>query len=172
MANKLTPELREQVLARIAGGASYSETAAWLKSDHKVTVSKQAIGKLVSKHRTERAEVSKAIARDHITRTLPSDLTACDDKHAQAARLLDKAAADALTSGTVADFEKYSKAASIYLKFEELKRKTLGLDQPDESFVGGIVDLCGLALEEEEQAATDAAFADDDPSGSDGDGSP
>lgn len=159
--SKLTPELREVALAKIASGASYQETAAWLKSTHKVSISKQALGKLVTKHRTERADVSKAIARDHIARTLPADLTAADAKHAQAAKLLDKAAKDALMDGSVAAFEKYSKAAQVYLKFEELKRKTLGLDQPDDLIVGGLVALCGLALEEEEKAAEKAAFGDD-----------
>jgi hypothetical protein len=162
--SKLTPEIREQILTHIANGASYEDAAEWVGAHHGISVTKQAIGKLVAKHRSERSEVSKAVARDHIARTLPADLAASDEKHAQAGRLLDIAAAAAESDPTVANFEKYAKASATFLKWEELKRKTLGLDQPDDAFLDNIVDLAGLALEEEDQAVHAAAFDDDDAS--------
>ena len=159
---RLTPEQREQVLSRIAGGASYEEAAEWCRKKLKVTISKQAIGKLAVKHRSERAAVSKAIAADHIARTLPADLTAADAHHARAARLLEIAANACEEDPSVANFEKYAKASAAYLKWEELKRKTLGLDSPDGGFLDNVVDLAGLALAEEDASARAAAFDDND----------
>lgn len=166
---KLTPELRELVLARIAAGSSYEEAADWCGSEHRVSISKQAIGKLVSKHRHERADVSKAIARDHITRQLPKDLEVADAKLKQAEELLDLAAEDARSDPTVSNFEKYSKANQAYLAHLKRRDDTLGLNVPDDPTVDGVVGLLGLALDEEELAAEGAAFADDD---ADGDGAP
>jgi len=160
--SKLEPEQREQVFVLIAKGASYEEAAAWCRSTLKVSISKQAIGLMVAKHRSERTDVSKAVARDHIARTLPADLTAADAKHAQAGRLLDLAAMACEEIPTVANFEKYAKASAAFIKFEELKRKTLGLDQPDTAFIDNVIDLAGLALAEEEAGARAAAF-DDEP---------
>ena len=164
---KLTPELREAVLARIAAGSSYEEAAEWCKATHNVEVTKQAIGKLVAKHRAERSEVSKAVARDHITRQLPKDLEVADEKLAQAARLLDLAAGAAELEPTVANFEKYAKANTAYLAHVKRRDDALGLNVPDDPTVDGVVGLLGLALDEEETGAAAAAFDDDDEPGAD-----
>lgn len=160
---KLDAEQREKVLARIARGASYEEAAQWCRSELGIQISKQAIGKLVSKHRSERAEVSKAVARDHIARRLPTDLVAADGHHARAGRLLQLAADACEREPTVANFEKYAKASAAFLKWEELQRKTLGLDQPDDAFIDNVVDLAGLALAEEDAVVRAAAFSGDEP---------
>lgn len=159
---KLSQEQRDQVLVRVASGASYEDAARWCASEWQIKISKQAIAKLVARHRTERKDVAKAVARDHIARQLPRDLTAADDRHAQAARLVDLAATACEAEPTVANFEKYSKASQALIRWEELRRKTLGLDQPDDQIVDSVIGLLGLALEDEERAAR-AAMADDEP---------
>ncbi len=166
--SKLTPEDREKILALIAKGASYQEAADWCDTELGKPITKQSIGEMVSKHRVERSEVSKAVARDHIARTLPADLEAGDAKHAQAGRLLDIAAQAAQENPSATTYEMYAKASAAFLKWEELKRKTLGLDTPDDTFLDNIVDLAGLALAEEDQAVHAAAFDDDGADGADG----
>lgn len=162
MAGKLEDH-RDAVLAHIAAsGCSYEEASQWLRASHGIEVTKQAIGKLVKLHRSERSDVSKAVARDHIARQLPADLEIADKRARVAGELLDKAAEKAMTNVTPSAFTCYAKAARVYLDFEEMKRKTLGLNEPDDEVVTGIVDLVGLALAEEETAAAEVAFADDD----------
>jgi len=129
-----------------------------VRSEHGISISRQAIDKLARKRRVELSDVSKAVARNHIAKQLPADLVAADEKHAQAARLLDLAAQQAEAEPSVANFEKYAKASAAFIKFEELKRKTLGLDQPDNALIDNIIDLAGLALAEEDEAARTAAF--------------
>lgn len=131
---KLTLELQELVLARVGKGASHPETVAWLKAEHGVDVTKQAIAKLVKKHRTERADVAKSIARSYIAKTLPKDLEAMDRVQARNLELLERAQEEAAQplGLTTTNIEKVVKLTQIVQKADETKKRASGLDQPDE----------------------------------------
>jgi IS30 family transposase len=130
--SKLSPELQEEVLARVAKRATYDSIVAWLKKKHRITITKQAISKMVRKHRSERADVAKVIARTHIEQTLPTDLAEFDRIQARNVRLLERAQDEANKDFSVANVEKVTKLTGAYLKADEQKKRALGLEQPDE----------------------------------------
>jgi hypothetical protein len=138
---KLTPELREAVLARVAKKSTYKEAAAWLKTAHGVSISEQALCKLVRKHRSETKDVAKAIARAHVAKKLPADLAAADENLRKAQHAYDLAYDAVIETGSVADYDKLKKAAGILARFDEVNRKTLGLDSPDQE---AVTDLAAL----------------------------
>ncbi len=143
---KISPELQEAVLARAAKGQTLQAIAAWLQKRHAITVSHQALSKIVRKHRAERAQISKHIVREHIERTLPEDLSELDRLMAANVELLDAAQKAARKHLTTANVEMVVKLTSAVQKADEAKKKALGVDQPDSVELQGLADLVGLAL--------------------------
>lgn len=137
---KLTPEQREAVIKRVAAGASYGEISEWLLTTHSVTISKQAISKMVKKHRSGQADQAKVVARTHIAKRLTKDLSAFDGHMIRVSRLLRLAAREAERDLTTAAVEKVSKLAAVWQKFDDAKKRAMGLDEPDDK----ITDLASL----------------------------
>jgi len=129
---KLSDAHQEIALARIAKGESQAAVAAWLKKHHRVSVTPQAIAKVVRRHRSERADTAKVIAREHIARTLPTDLETMDRIQARNVQLLEFAQTDALKSPSQANVEKVVKLSTIVQRADEQKKRAVGLEQPDE----------------------------------------
>lgn len=140
MAGKIPSDLHGEILARVASNATLPGIVAWLKKSHRVEVSKQALSKLVQKHRAERREVAKTVVSEHIQQTLPADLAALDAVQARNLGLLERAQAEALTELSVANVEKVVKLTTIVQRADEAKKKALGLEQPNEV----ITDLAAL----------------------------
>lgn len=70
----LTPEQERLILGYAGQGMSGRRIAA--QAD--ITVSQVTVNRFLREHRQERAETSKAIAREHIAATLPGDLQQLD----------------------------------------------------------------------------------------------
>lgn len=137
---KLTPELQDEILGKVAKRVPYDQIVAWLKKSKRVSVTKQALSKMVRKHRSDRADVAKVVAREHIEKTLPSDLKEFDRVQAHNLKLLESAQRDAEEDMSVANVEKVTKLTQVYLKADEMKKKALGLEQPDDV----VTDLASL----------------------------
>jgi hypothetical protein len=142
---KLTPELREALLERVAKTGKQRDALVWLKKHHGVAITPQALSTLVRKNSSSRADTAKVVAREHIARTLPADLAEFDRVQARNLELLELAQAEALADPSTKNVDKVAKLTAAYLKADEQKKKAMGLDQPDE-LVGGLADLLGLAF--------------------------
>ncbi len=80
MARGISVEVERDILKRSVDGSSCREIAEWLQKRHGIKKSREAISKLVSGHRKERGEVAKSVVREHLQRTLPSDLAILDEQ--------------------------------------------------------------------------------------------
>jgi hypothetical protein len=141
---KVPLDLHDPILAMVAQGQSTASVARWLQSAKGIAVSRQAIDKIVRKARSTRADTSKLIVREHIARTLPTDLSTFDAHLARTSELLERAQADAAQDLTVANVEKVVKLTTVWARLDEQKKKALGLDQPDE-VVTSLADLLARA---------------------------
>lgn len=74
MASKLTPEMRDAVLARRAAGQTAKQCVEWLHREHGIDVTIAAVTKLTRVERRERGNDAKATVRGSLKRTLPKDL--------------------------------------------------------------------------------------------------
>lgn len=88
--NKLTAELEKQVLAKAAQGETAQTIADWLKADHGIEISRQAIVKRLRQTRIERAEVARVVTREVLGKSVTSDLELFQKKLEQANKLCDK----------------------------------------------------------------------------------
>lgn len=127
---KIPTELHEQILAQVAKGLSQPQIAKWLKADHGVAVSRQAIAKLVNKTRAFRAEASKLAVAEYTAKKLPEDLTIHDGHVARAHEILERVEQLALATPTPATLEMHSKASASYQRYHEQKQRALGLETP------------------------------------------
>lgn len=129
---KLTGPQTELMLARVAKGSSLSDVARWAKAEFGVSITKQALSKIVRRHRSERADTAKVIAREHIAKTLPRDLAEMDRIQARNVELLEIAQANALKSATQANIDMVVKLSTVVQRADEQKKRAVGLEQPDE----------------------------------------
>lgn len=88
--NKLTAELEKQVLAKAAEGETAQTIADWLKAEHGIEISRQAIVKRLKATREERAEVARVVTRQVLGKSVTSDLELFQKKLEQANKLCDK----------------------------------------------------------------------------------
>lgn len=70
MSKRITPTVEREVLTLAAKGNSSRQIAAHLKSKRGITVSHQAVGNLLRKTRTERADVAKAVTTEVVGKEL------------------------------------------------------------------------------------------------------
>jgi hypothetical protein len=141
---KIPLDLHDPILAMVGAGKSTAAVASWLQSAKGITVTRQAVDKIVKRARSTRADTSKLIAREHIARTLPTDLDTFDRHMARTSELLELAQAEALKDLTVANVEKVTKLTAAWARLDESKKKAMGLDQPDE-VVTSLADLLAKA---------------------------
>lgn len=137
---KLTPKLQDEVLARVAKNVPLDQIAAWLKRSKRVEITKQALSKMVQRHRSDRADVAKVIAREHIARTLPQDLNELDRVKAAQLTILELAQRTARKKPSVVNVQAVKAAALPYLKIVEIQHRAQGLEQPDDV----VTDLAAL----------------------------
>lgn len=141
---KIPLDLHDPILALVASGKSSSAVASWLRSEHGVEVTRQAVDKIIKRARSLRADTSKLIAREHIARTLPTDLDTFDRIMAATGELLEQAQREAREELTVANVEKVTKLTNTWARLDEAKKTAMGLDQPDE-IVTSLADLLAKA---------------------------
>lgn len=146
---KIGPHLHDDILIRVAKGATLDSIAAWLKGSHAISISRSALSRLVKRHRRERATVAKHIVRSHIEEHLPGDLETLEKIMATNVRLLRRAQRAALRELTTANVEKVEKLTRLVLKADEANKRALGLDQPETSPFQGLAELVGLDLNKE-----------------------
>lgn len=141
---KIPLELHDPILALVASGKSPGSVATWLRAEHGIEVTRQAVDKIVKKARSLRADTSKLIAREHIARTLPTDLDTFDRHMAATSELLEQAQREARVEFSVANVEKVVKLTREWRGLDEAKKAAMGLDQPDE-VVTSLADLLAKA---------------------------
>ncbi len=70
----IPPDLEPEILAKAGTGATMRQIAAWLKAEKGVVTSYGSVARILKRVRTERAEVSKAVLREQLSRTLTQDV--------------------------------------------------------------------------------------------------
>jgi hypothetical protein len=128
---KIRLELHDEILARTARGESTRAVAKWLKSTHGLKVSHVSVARIVARHRTERREIAQHIVREHIEKTLPSDLDELGKLRAGHRRLARLTLRNALKAPTTAAVDAATKAMALVERSEESNRKSLGIDTPE-----------------------------------------
>jgi hypothetical protein len=87
MARKLTPQLEKEILKKATDGESTRAIAEWLGTARGIKISRQAIGKLLKHTRETRAEVATIVVREHLGKTVISDLERLAREGKRASRL-------------------------------------------------------------------------------------
>jgi hypothetical protein len=70
----IPPNLEGEILKKFGESWSSRRISEWLKTEHAVTASHNAVAKFLAKHREERADVAKAIVREKLGQTVTSDI--------------------------------------------------------------------------------------------------
>ena len=99
----------------------YRELSAWLKSEHQLDASREAVRRVVEPLRRERQEIRRDVLREAVSQTLPRQLEQLDD-------LLVKIAADANSAKPIAR----GKLVDVYRKVLQVKFRAAGLDRGDD----------------------------------------
>lgn len=146
---KLTPDLQEQILAKLAAGWSYGTCAKWCERQG-VSITREAIGKFARQSRTLRADASKNAVRSVVAQALETALTQYADDAAMLRRVL-------VAQGELALEDPRARKAYVEL-FGEYRNsvaalvKWSGAEEPDTDLVTGIADLLGLAFNDDDEA--------------------
>lgn len=129
MSGKLTIELEREAVARCASGSTLREVSRWLRDEHGITISHQALSRRISRRSGEVADIAKAIVREKVQTTLSPALDCLDLQRRRIARLSTRLFRSALEDpdGT----EIYLKAAEQLRKVVDTQLKYSGADEPD-----------------------------------------
>lgn len=147
----IPPALESELIERAAQGASTRDLSQWLKDAKGITASYKAVQRLLSRTKSERADVAKAIVRETITKELPKDLERLEGALTRAVTLAERLhkrtheALDALADPEDADpsalrvalasFETLSdraiKASNAELNAFKVRLHFAGADTPD-----------------------------------------
>lgn len=71
---KIPPTLHPEILAKAGGGATAQQIADWLEADHGIKVTRRAVAHHLKQTQAERAEITRAVAREKLAPTVTSDL--------------------------------------------------------------------------------------------------
>ena len=113
--------LDEEILRRAVEGQTTRQIAEWCTSEgHRATHG--AIANRLKKLRARRAEISKAVVREQLSKTLTSDIRRLERFAVKAVRLARKHESDPRV---------WCLLAAEVRKFTEAKLKAAGVDQPD-----------------------------------------
>lgn len=150
----IPPALESELIEKAAQGASTRDLSQWLKDAKGITASYRAVQRLLSRTKSERADVAKAIVREKLTKEAPRDLERLEAELAKAERLSDRLHArahkslDALEDPEKADpgdlriavtaldtvTELALKATAQVNNVAKTKLHFSGADTPDDSF--------------------------------------
>lgn len=144
---KLTPDMCDELLRLRGAGNTQQELVEYCKRKFGVAVNQSSLSRMLSKHRKERAEISRAIVQDYAEKTLPGDLEAADRIHAKYLQLTEAAIDSAIAEPTLSNKEGAAKLYPAYLRSQELKQKALGLDNTD-PIVNGVAEFLALGFDE------------------------
>lgn len=75
--SKIPAHLRDEILVRLAQGATHAACAKWLRSVG-ISVTRSAISKLAKSTRVERAETTKAVVAEKLAGAASTDLDVLD----------------------------------------------------------------------------------------------
>lgn len=82
---KITPDAERDITAKAAEGWTTRRIAAWLKEAHGISVSHEAVAKLLRQTRETRADVAAAVTREALRPHVVSDLDRLEEIRAEAA---------------------------------------------------------------------------------------
>ena len=88
-ATGIPPRLESEVLSKAGDGWTTRRTAAWLLTEHGVTVTHHTVARLLREHRSERADTAKTIVREKLGKTLTADLDRLEKHAAKLDRMAD-----------------------------------------------------------------------------------
>lgn len=139
---KLNENLRTQVLGRVAANETYESIVAWLRKAHRVEITKQAIGKLVAKHRS--APPLRAAPKRR-KKSGGRKVSPTEAHFNRLSRLLKQLTRDAIVERSGVNVDKVAKASAAYQRAYENLRQELGLDQPTTETVADLAALLAKA---------------------------
>lgn len=151
---KITKALERHVLAHAAAGKSTRWIASWIQKRYRKDISHNAVAVFLRAHRTEKADVAKAVVREELRTNLPRDLQVFDRRISALVgdlRRVEKASRDIMERFPGSP-DRWRKVEAMRLKMLEQLRKCLdtklhyvGADQPDEA-IDGLADFLALAF--------------------------
>lgn len=122
---KISENLQGELVAKATDGWTLDRLADWLKTEHGIEISHQAISKRLSQARTVRADIAKNVVRDVLGKSLQSDLECVETQRQTLVELLD------VWQRT--NHALYLKGLDRLHKLTDLKLHYSGADQPDDS---------------------------------------
>lgn len=152
-AKKLTPKLVEASLAKNAAGWSQARIAKWLGTAHGVKVTQQSISEAMRKVTAERAKVSRPLVEAHLADAVPADLRRIENDLRRMDRVVREARRKHQPTVEIRATEQRRKLIETRLRLSGGDRSAA------EEFIDNVVDLAGLALAEEDDAARRAAIS-------------
>lgn len=132
---KIPPDAEAGILERAGKGDSLREICAWLEKTHGISVTPTAIRKKLTKRRAEREVVAKAVVREHIAKTVTSDLEHLDRERNRLSILSTKLFNSALKSRGFRRKESadsYRGVVDCLRKVIDTKLHYSGADTPDD----------------------------------------
>jgi hypothetical protein len=131
-------EPHEADIIQLAGeGKSTREIAAALTTKHGLQIGHVAVARWLSERRAERAEVSRGVAREELSKTVTADVRRLDNIAIDAMKVAIAVRNAALgDDGALKDLsaaEAYPKVAAAAIKATEAKLKAAGVDEPDDA---------------------------------------
>jgi hypothetical protein len=158
-----------EVLEQSANGWATRKIADWLGQVHGVKVAHNAVADLLKKLRQQREEISKAIVREKLGKTVLLDLQALE-KEGQRVRKVAKLLYNALSEDDLEQAIPYLKAAEQHRKLIETKLKFAGADSPDDRNAELAAAAAEVARRLGAQPAAEEEDGGDPPPGSDDEG--
>lgn len=130
--NKIPPNLEPFVLEKAAEGLTTRKIAALLKSEHGLKIGHDAVARMVSRTRKERAVVAKEVARERLSTEVVSDLDGLERLRqsvaGKAARLAREP--DPLIYSDPQWMNAYAKLKTIERQIRVDKLRLAGADEP------------------------------------------
>lgn len=150
---KISPELEKELLKRSAEGHTTRALSAWVLAEKGIKISHQAIGNLLRQTRRERSEVTKAVVREQLTKTVTADVDVLgetqDELRRVKALLLARALRDLeaervivsegeTKEASVESVEQFRKVCDTLTKVTNTKMHFAGADEPSTPAAGAV----------------------------------
>jgi hypothetical protein len=133
---KIPPKLHDAIMAQVAEGKTSEQVCAWLKEEHGVSVSDRAVRDLIKRKASHRSELIDAATKEHLGKSLPSDLAALDKVHADLESLRLRVL-DALTNESKLTLKQLTETGWLLGDLSEKQRKATETKLKLSGLVGG-----------------------------------
>jgi hypothetical protein len=129
--SKISTDLEKLLIAKAGEGYTIRELRAWLLSEHGVSVATSAVAKRLVKMRDERAEVTKAVIVEQVSKHVTADLDVMTRELTRMSRVSRRLYQEATANGAVVlapSWEMYLRTQDRLSKYVEMRLKYAGAE--------------------------------------------